>query len=293
MTVKTMTAVACVLAAALAHGGAKWKNLNDKAHVGGPKIAETDLLGKAVFVFYWDAAEPDSVKLLPEVEKVWDSFKTKKFAVVGNYMGKRNDAKAKALMEKYKVTFPVYAKFSMDPDPKPGFSKPPYYNVVSHRGVGRYNGGGFKAAQAEAVNAISAVGMPVSLCEGVEFKKFKSLEKQLALGKNISTIVKKLEKAKEGKDPTVTAEAQEILSAIENGMADVKSDIEAFKEADPAEAMNLIQLFMKTWPKDEASAEYKAMIPDLKKAAAEKLKAEKEKARERMKDRGKAKEKAK
>ena len=104
MTKKTIIAAVCVAAALFANGAAKWKNLDDKFHVSGPKLTEADLLGKAVLVYYWDASKEASVKYLPEVEKVWSSFKTKKFQVVGNYVGTKNDEKVKELVQKNKVT---------------------------------------------------------------------------------------------------------------------------------------------------------------------------------------------
>ena len=61
----------------------------------------------------------------------------------------------------------------------------------------------------------------------------------------------------------------------------MKEDIELYREADPAEAIRLINLFLKTWPKDDSAKEYKDAIADLKKAAAERAKAAKEKAKEK------------
>ena len=275
---------AVVLAALCASGAAKWKNLNDKAYVSGDKLTAEDLLGKAVLVYYWDCAEEKSVKLLLEIEKVWNSFKTKKFQVVGNYIGAKDDEKVKAAIHKNKVTFPVYYKFSLDPDPKVGFQPAPFFNVINHRGVSVLGKGSVKEAIEAAVEAMGSIGMPISLCGDVEFKKFKGMAGQLKLGKNVSSLVKALEKKKSDKDPNVAGEAQEILSAIERAMDEVKSDIELYSEVDPAEAMKLVQLFMKTWPKDEAVAGYKESMGELKKKAAEKAKAEKAKAKEKGKD---------
>ena len=279
---KKATAVAlCALAALCASGAMKWKNFDDKSHLSGPKLTEDDLLGKAVLLYYWDAADEASVKYLPEVEKVWDSFKTKKFAVIGTYGGAKDEAKIKAAVEKGKVTFPVYYKFDMDPPPT--HSKTPYFCVINHRGSVVYSGAGMKDATQKSVEAMTAIGMPVSLCGDVEFKKFKGLAGQLKLGKNVTNIMKTLEKKKGDKDPNVSSEASEILSAIESARDDVKSDIELYSQADPAEALKLVQLFMKTWPKDDASREFKSQIPELKAKAKEKAKADKEKAKEKAK----------
>jgi len=279
MTKKTIIAAVCVAAALFANGAAKWKNLDDKSHVSGPKLTEADLLGKAVLVYYWDCSIDASVKYLPEVEKVWNSFKTKKFQVVGNYVGTKNDEKVKELVQKNKVTFPVYYNFSLDPDPKVGFQKAPFFNVVSHRGVSVLGKASVKEAIEAAVDAMSAIGMPVSLCGDVEFKKFKGMAGQLKLGKNLTNILKTLEKKKADKDPNVSSEASEIISAVESAKDDIKSDIELYCEADPAEAIKLIQLFTKTWPKDDACQGFKEKMPELKEKAKEKAKADKEKAK--------------
>ena len=88
-----------------------------------------------------------------------------------------------------------------------------------------------------------------------------------------------MEKETKNKDPNVASEAQEIISAIESARDDVKADIELYGKADPAEAIKLIQLFIKTWPKDDAVADLKVQIPELKEKAKEKAKADKEKAK--------------
>ena len=281
MTKKTVVVAACALAALFANGAAKWKNLDDKFHVSGPKLTEADLLGKAVLVYYWDCSIDASVKYLPEVEKVWNSFKTKKFQIVGNYIGAKDDEKVKEAVQKNKVTFPVYYKFSLDPDPKVQWEQVPYFNVVNHRGVSVLGKAGVKEAIEAAVEAMGAIGMPVSLCGDVEFKKFKGMAGQLKLGKNLTNILKTLEKKKADKDPNVSSEASEIISAVESAKDDIKSDIELYREVDPAEAIKLIDLFIKTWPKDDSAKEYKASVSELKKAAAEKAKAAKEKAKEK------------
>ena len=126
---------------------------------------------------------------------------------------------------------------------------------------------------------MSAIGMPVSLCGDVEFKKFKGMAGQLKLGKNLTNILKTLEKKKADKDPNVSSEASEIISAVESAKDDIKADIELYCEADPAEAIKLIQLFTKTWPKDDACQGFKEKIPELKEKAKEKAKADKEKAK--------------
>ncbi len=271
--------VMCVLAALCASGAAKWKNINDKSYLGGEKITEKDLIGKAVIVYYFDIMDEQSIKYLSEIESVWGAFKNKKFMLLGNYVGSRDEEKIKSLLSKNKVSFPVYYKATLDPDPKVGFAKTPYCCVVNHRGVVVYCGANIKEMQAKGVEALSVIGMPVSLCGDVTFKKFKGLANQIKLGRNVTSIVKKLDREAKDKDPNVSAEAQEILSAIDMAKDAVKSDIEMYSEVDPEEAIKIIQMYIKTWPKDDATPDFKKSIKDLKKAAKEMMKAEKEKGK--------------
>ena len=160
-----------------------------------------------------------------------------------------------------------------------GFQPAPFFNVINHRGVSVLGKASAKEATEAAVEAMGAIGMPISLCGDVEFKKFKGMAGQLKLGKNLTNILKTLEKKKGDKDPNVASEASEIISAIDSARDDVKSDIELYSEVDPAEALKLVQLFIKTWPKDDAVHELKEKIPELKEKAKEKAKADKEKAK--------------
>ena len=279
MNIKMTAIAASLLAATSAFGAASWKNLDDKSYMTGDKLTTDDFFGKVVLVYYFDAS---SDKNNAEVEKVWSSYKTKKFIVVGSYQGANDAAKVKEIVSKGKLSFPVYHKFSMDPDPKPSWQNSAYFCVSDHRGTSKYTGASVKEATAAVVNAISEIGMPVSLCGDVEVKKFKGLAAQLKLGRNVSNAVKTLTKeSQKAKDPNVASEAQELLSAVDKAKDDVKEDIEIMKKIDPAEALKLIQLFMKTWPKDDAVAGYKDEMAELKKAAAEKAKADKAKAKEK------------
>ena len=75
--------------------------------------------------------------------------------------------------------------------------------------------------------------------------------------------------------------SDEDLPAIEDEMKKVVKEnlkITTF-ELPRAEAIKLIQLFTKTWPKDDACQGFKEKMPELKEKAKEKAKADKEKAK--------------
>ena len=276
MTKKAIIVVACAIAALFANGAANWKNLDDASYISGPKLAEGDLIGKVVLVYYWDTVAPTSFTYFPEVEKMWSAFKAKKFVAIGSFVGVKVDDKVKEAIKTNKVTFPVYHHFGIKP-PAPG--GPGHIFIVNHRGSVVVTSTNIKAVTEAVANAIGAIGMPISLCGDVELKKFKSLEKQLTLGKNVTSVLKSLEKQLKSKDSGISAEAQEIISAVERAKNDVKEDIALYREVDPAEAVKLINLFTKTWPKDDSVQEFKDAVPELKKAAAEKAKTAKEKGK--------------
>jgi len=282
---KRIIAAICLTAALGADGAAKWRNLDDKAHIAGEKLTESDLRGRVVLVYLWAVSHEyeKSVLFLGEMEKTWSAFKTKKFIAVGSYVGARNEVNKPKITEalaKYKVTFPVYHNFSLDP---PSPSCPGSIIVVNHRGAVVVNTPSAKKATEAAVNAMDAIGMPVSLVGDVEFRKFKSLEKKFTLGKNVTSVLKSLKRQLKSKDSDISAEAQAIISAVESAKNDVKEDIATYREVDPAEALKLIQLYLKTWPDDTEAADYKAAMPELKKAAAGRAKEEKAKAKEKAK----------
>ena len=96
--------------------------------------------------------------------------------------------------------------------------------------------------------------------------KSSAWKKKLRLGQSIKNDVKKLQAAAAGKNAAMAEEAKAILEAIAKAKADTKDEIEAIKKYNPVDAVNLIKMFMVTWPEDGAA--YKAELPELQKAAA-------------------------
>ena len=145
-----------------------------------------------------------------------------------------------------------------------------------------------EAAQA----AILALDLPPTLLGDVVIEKgspYKSLEKQLILGKNVTSIVKKLEKDVKNSEKRSAKQADKdnaevasrILAAIEEARREIPAEIERKKSSNPLDALELLINYSKTFPKD--SVELKKQIPELRKAAAEWKKAEKAKESEAKK----------
>lgn len=259
-----------------------WKGLGEGNYYSGPKLTEADLLGKVVLVDCWGVNCPPCRALLPRMEQLWQSFKSKPFVLLGSHRQGRAPDKVAELVKANKLTYPQYDGAGVASG-EPSFRGIPFLYVVNHRGKIVYSGSDERAATEAVVNALGEVGGNYNLAGGVALKKYKALEKQLALGKPVKSIVKKLEadvKKASGKMANAAQkeqaeEAEAILKAIEEAKTDVRKDIEIQKVKDPSAALKLIKGYMATFP--EEGAVYKDEIADLtvkaKEFAAEQKKA--------------------
>ena len=81
---KTLFFAGVAAAASLAQA-VEWKNVDADHYLGGRKASEGYLQGKVVLVDRWGAHCPPCRALLPRVEKLWQSFKTKPLVVLGGH----------------------------------------------------------------------------------------------------------------------------------------------------------------------------------------------------------------
>ena len=196
-------------------------------------------------------------------------------ARVGTGVGKWRE-----LVDANKLTYPVYDYAGLVDEPSNGGGLPHMY-VVNHRGKVVYSGRNHDECVAAVQAAIQAVGAMPTLCGGVSLQAFKSMEKQLVLGKPIKSQVKALQNAvKKGESKSATAvqqkqaeEAKEILAAIDESKTDIKDEIEEKKSTNPEEALKLVKAYIATFPAEGAA--YKAELPELSAKAAEWKKAQK------------------
>lgn len=283
-----------VLFAAIATLGANavsWKGLDESNWYSGPKITEADLAGKVVMVDKWGVFCPPCRALLPKMQEIWKSFKGKNFILLGSHCQGRKEAEVQNLVKANKLTFPIYDWAGLA-EGEPRSSGIPFLYVVDHRGKVVYSGHNHNMALEAAQAAILALDLPPTLLGDVVIEKgspYKSLEKQLILGKNVTSIVKKLEKdvknaekrsAKQA-DKDNAEVASRILAAIEEARREIPAEIERKKSSNPPDALELLINYSKTFPKD--SVELKKQIPELRKSAAEWKKAEKAKESEAKK----------
>lgn len=264
----------------LAVQAAGWKGLEEANYYSGPKLTEADLAGKVVLVDCWGVNCGPCKQLLPSMEKIWNSFKSKPFVLIGAHWQGRQPEKVAELVKANKLTYPIYDRAGVANEPK--FAGLPFFYVVDHRGKIVFQGDGVKGTDREAieaiVNALGEIGAPPTLIPGVILGKksaHKSLEKQLILGKPAANIVKKLQaeiKAAEKKTATAiqkknAEEAEQMLQAIETAKTDYKTDIAQLKLSNPPEALKMVKAYMVSFP--EEGAAYKDELADLTAKAKE------------------------
>ena len=279
--------IVAALASALAFGaGAGWQGLEDANWYAGPKITEADLYNKIVVVFYWSANNEQSTDLIPRLEQIWSSFKTKPLVLVGSHRAAGMKEQALAVVRKNKVTFPVYEKFGHSEAIATGV---PQIVIVNHRERIIYSGKDERAATQRLVEAFAEVGKAPTLAGDYLFEKndpYKGFEKRLTLGSPVDAVIKQLEKdvaaaqkksnAKNQKVQERASKAQSLLSAINGAKDDILKDIDRGLKINPESAYELATKYAKSFPKDK---EFKARLPEMKKQVAEWKEEQKEKAR--------------
>lgn len=283
--------LAVVSAASLAAHADMWKGLDEARWYSGPKITEDDLVGKVVLVDCWGVNCPPCKALLPVMQKYWSGFKGKNFVLLGSHCQGRADEQVKALVKENGLTYPIYERAGLA-QKEPNFSGLPFMYVVNHRGKVIYAGSSHQEAITAAQDAMLMVGQPPSLTGNLVFDKkspYRNIDKQLVLGKNIASTVKKLEgdiKKASSKSATpaqkaAAEEAAAILKAVEEAKAETPREIALLAAKKPAEALELAKLFMKTFPKEGEA--YKEKLSEMEAAAKEWKAAEKARAAESAK----------
>ncbi len=252
-----------------------WKGLTDRNHCSGPKITEADLLGKVVLVDMWGVNCPPCLALLPKMEDVWRSFKSKPFMLIGSHCQGGQPERVAELVKANKLTYPIYYGYAGLAENEPQPHSIPFMYVVNHRGKVVYSGRVLPDAIEAVVNALGAANGEYDLTGSVILRKYKPLAKQLVLGKSIKSPLRKLRsdiKRAQAKSASAAMkaqaeEAEDILAEIDKVGNDVKADIEILKTNNPPKALKLVKAFMTTFP--EEGAAYKGELTELAAKARE------------------------
>lgn len=270
---------------------AGWKGLGESNHYAGPKVTEADLAGKVVLVDCWGVNCPPCRALLPRMESIWKSFKSKPFVLLGSHRQGSQPDKVAELVKANGLTYPQYEQAGIASG-EPSFRSIPFLYVVNHRGRIVYSGNSEREATEAVVNALGEIGAPPTLIPGVILTKkspYKSMERQLYLGKPTGNAIKKLQgdvKRASGKSATATQkamaeEAEALLKAIEEAKTLYKDEIAVLIQTNPEEALKFAKGYIVSFPDDAAA--YKEQLPELIQKAKEHAAAQKAKAAEAKK----------
>jgi len=257
---RSLAAVAFACAATCV--GVEWKGLSEENWYSGRKIGPADLKGKVVMVDEWGVRCPPCRALLPRMEEIWKSFKSKPFVLIGSHRQGRQPEAVAELVKQNKLTYPIYDRAGIVDEPSNGGGIPFIY-VVDANGKVVYSGRSDREAIAAVVNAFDTVPDRSSLINGVELVKFKSMRTQLVFGKSCESALRQLKSAAKGSDAKAK-EAASIVAAIEETHNVLKTEIDDKVESRPAAALDAMNRFCRTWPSEakEYAAKLKALSSD-------------------------------
>ena len=165
--------VAMTVGAALSAGAVEWKNVDEAHYLAGRKCSEGYLRGKVVLVDRWGLKCPPCRALLPRVEEIWTSFKTKPFVVLGGHCEGWGAADGvKALVAEKGLTYPVYEGAGLAVG-EPQFDAIPFLYVVDETGKVVYLGRDEKTATQAVVQALTDLESPRNLAQWKRFLDFE------------------------------------------------------------------------------------------------------------------------
>ena len=150
----------------------EWRNLDEAHHLAGRKASEGYLCGKVVLVDRWGVKCPPCRRLLPRVEEIWQSFKTKPFVVLGGHCAGWGDkAGVEALVKENNLTYPVYEDAGLANEP--GFDAIPFLYVVDETGRVLYKGHDERAATQAVVQALTDMESPRDVTQWRHYLDFE------------------------------------------------------------------------------------------------------------------------
>ena len=235
----------------------EWKNVDAEHYLGGRKASAGYLQGKVVLVDRWGAKCPPCRALLPRVEEIWKSFKTKPFVVLGGHCKGWGTADEVAeLVTQHRPTYSVYEDAGLATG-EPKFDAIPFLYVVDETGKVVYSGRDERDATQAIVTALTDMEAPKNVeqwkrfldyelehlpCRGYlrlrdfrkkfpkEAKAYEAKAKELAAIKDLKKAADFIEFGKKAKDPPVFGPKDKAKKAkYEKLVKDMVGKGEAFK----------------------------------------------------------------
>ena len=159
--------------AAALYAGVEWRNVDQEHYITGRKASEGYLQGKVVLVDRWGLGCPPCRRLLPRVEEVWRSFRTKSFVVLGGHCkGWGDEAGIQKLAKDLGLTYSIYEDAGLSVG-EPHFNAIPFLYVVDETGKVLYKGHDERAATQVVVTALTDLESPKNLEQWTNFLDFE------------------------------------------------------------------------------------------------------------------------
>ena len=157
-----------------------WRNLDEEHHLAGRKASKGYLRGKVVLVDRWGVNCAPCRALLPRMEEIWQSFKTKPFVLLGGHCKGWGDADGvQSLVRELGLTYPIYQDAGLAAL-EPRFNAIPFLYVVDETGKVVYRGRDERAATQAIVTALTDMESPR---DAAEWKRFLGFELEYLPGK--------------------------------------------------------------------------------------------------------------
>lgn len=248
-----------------AAAGLSFRNLDDQAHISGPKLTPKDFAGKVVAVEEFGFQCPPCRASLPHMAKLAKSLAGKPVVFLGSHVQGRADAAVRKLLQDAKCEYPVYQWFSVEGAPRSiGI---PHAYVYDARGKVVWNGNPYSDYadfEKAILSAAKSAGKPLSgsLVEGMELTTCKDVVRRLIPGQNFEPTLKLLQSRVDRGGPAA-AEAKAILERCEAWAAETQAAIAEAIEERPSEALLLGKLYTRSLP--SRSAELRERLSALSK----------------------------
>jgi hypothetical protein len=137
-----------------------WTGLTSENHLGGRKVSEGYLQGKVVLVQRWRGTDASSSRALERMERVWQSYKTKPFVLLGSHVpGAGTVSALEDVLAEGAITYPLYAGADLK-ELAPLSDKIPFYYVVDATGRVTFRGSNERLAEMALVNALTNLASP-------------------------------------------------------------------------------------------------------------------------------------
>ena len=172
-TMKMSVLAAALACAAPIHAGVEWRNVDSGHYLAGRKASEGYLQGKVVLVDRWGLGCPPCRRLLPRVEEIWKSFRTKPFVVLGGHCSGWGDAEGiRKIAKDLGLTYSIYEDAGLGVD-EPQFNGIPFLYVVDETGKVLYKGHDERAATQAVVIALTDLEAPKNMEQWRRFLDFE------------------------------------------------------------------------------------------------------------------------